>query len=89
MKKKEDYLKTLKDRKEKGKGRVNHSHQFIGLSIAKMLDDDNHKSLYIKLAKNNDEQDLMKVAKDVADRKNINNKGAYFMKVWKEYSNKK
>lgn len=87
--KKDDYLKTLKERREKGKGRVNHSHQFTGLSIANMLDDNDHKSLYIRLAKNNDEQDLMKIAKEVANRKNINNKGAYFMKVWKEHKNKK
>ncbi len=76
------YLEEIKKRKKDSK--VYKEFQLTGLEIADILDDREHKSLYIKLAKTNPRQKLMEVAKDVADRKNVKNMGAYFMKVWKE-----
>lgn len=74
-----DYLKTLKERSKKS--RVYKNYQFIGLAIAQLLNDEKHKSLYIKLAKEHNQSHLLGIAKDVAERKNIKNKGGYFMKV--------
>ena len=76
------YLDEIKKRKKDSK--VYKEFQLTGLELAEILGDESHKSLYIKLAKTNPRQRLMAVAKDVADRKNVKNMGAYFMKVWKE-----
>jgi hypothetical protein len=75
-----NYLKVLKERSKEN--RVHKKFQMIGLTIAQMLDDEKHKSLYIKLAKKYDEHKLITTAKNVAERKNIKNKGAYFMRVF-------
>ena len=75
-----DYLEELKKRKKES--RVYNEHQLTGLLIAEILEDDAHKSLYIKLAKENNADSLFKLAKSVADRKNVENKGAYFMKLY-------
>ncbi len=74
-----DYLEILKERAQKS--RVYKKYQLTGLLIAQLLNDEKHKSLYIKLAKKHNSDDLLRIAKDVAERKNIKNKGAYFMKV--------
>ncbi|MDP3015119.1 MAG: hypothetical protein Q8N28_01770 [bacterium] len=74
-----DYLETLKERAKTSK--VYKKYQLTGLLIAQLLNDDKHKSLYIKLAKKHNNDDLMRIAKDVSERKKIENKGAYFMKV--------
>jgi len=74
-----NYLNTLKERAKKS--HVYKSYQFIGLTIAQLLNDEKHKSLYIKLAKEHNQSHLLGIAKDVAERKNIENKGGYFMKV--------
>lgn len=74
-----DYLETLKERAKTS--RVYKKYQLIGLLIAQLLNDDKHKSLYIKLAKKHNNDDLLRIAKDVSERKKIENKGAYFMKV--------
>ena len=76
------YLDEIKKRKKDSK--VYKEFQLTGLELAEILGDESHKSLYIKLAKTNPRQRLMAVAKDVADRKDVKNMGAYFMKVWKE-----
>jgi len=47
--------------------------------LAEILEDKKHKSLYMKLAKRHGAQKLIELAKDVASRKNVKNKGAYFM----------
>ena len=73
------YLKKLKQRGKES--HVYRNYQLFGLEIAEMLQDERHKSLYIKLAKENGGEKLRRIAKDVADRKGIKNKGAYFMKV--------
>lgn len=73
------YLKKLKQR---GKdSHVYRKYQLFGLEIAQILNDEKHKALYIKLAKERGGDRLRKLAKDVADRKNIKNPGAYFMKI--------
>lgn len=82
-----DYLKTIKDR-----GKESHVYkkfQLIGLEIAKLLNDEKHKSLYIKLAKQYDAENLLAIAKDVSQRKKIENKGGYFMRIIQELRVKK
>jgi hypothetical protein len=74
-----DYLKKLKKRGEES--HVYRKYQLLGLEVAQILQDEKHKSLYIKLAKEYGADRLMRVAKDVAERRGIRNKGAYFMRV--------
>ena len=74
-----NYLKIIKERAKKS--HVYKKYQFTGLLIAQLLNDEKHKSLYIKLAKKHPGGHLLSIAKDVAERKNIENKGGYFMKV--------
>jgi len=76
----DDYFLVLAERRKKS--RASEPHQFLGLIIARLLDDANHKSLYIKLAKEHDAQKVWRLAKSVAEKKNVKNKGAYFMKVF-------
>lgn len=75
-----DYLKVLNERTKTT--RVSKPYQLIGLYLAELLEDDGHKALYIKLAKTCDNQQLIELAKNITERKEIKNKGAYFMKVW-------
>jgi hypothetical protein len=78
----EKYVNELKRR-----GKESHvytKYQLIGLEISQILGDEKHKALYIKLAKQNDADTLMRLAKDIAERQNIKNKGAYFMTLLKE-----
>lgn len=74
------YSKLLK---RKRKSKVFYKHQLIGLILANLLNDRKHKSLYIKLAKEYNEQELLTVAKLINTNKKIKNKAAYFMKIWK------
>ncbi len=76
---KNDYMKRLKERTKTSK--IYKTYQMTGLELAEILGDKEHKSLYIKLAKENDERKLLEIAKDIASKKNIRNKGAYFMRV--------
>jgi len=78
---KEDYLKKLQ--KRAGESRVYSEHQLIGLEISQLLKDEEHKSLYIKLAKENNPERLLGIAKELSKNKNVRNKGAYFMTVVK------
>ncbi len=73
------YLTALKDRAKES--HVYKKFQLTGLEIAEILRDEPHKSLYIKLAKQYDPGELLRLAKEVAERKNVNNKGAYFMRL--------
>lgn len=75
-----DYINILESRTKTSK--VYQSHQLIGLQLADILEDRKHKALYMKLAKNNDPQKLLGMAKRVAENQQIINKGAYFMKVF-------
>ena len=75
----EDYLKELKER---GKAsRVYREYQLVGLMVSQVLDDEKHKSLYIKLAREYGSEKMLQLAKSVAERKRVKNKGAYFMKM--------
>jgi len=76
----DDYIEELKRRRKES--RVYSEYQLVGLLVAEVLEDEEHKSLYIKLAKEHDPHKLLKLAKSVAERKNVENKGAYFMKLW-------
>jgi hypothetical protein len=73
------YLKKLRERGKES--HVYRKYQLIGLEVAQILSDEKHKSLYIKLAKEHGADQLMRLAKDVAERRGIRNKGAYFMRV--------
>jgi hypothetical protein len=73
------YLKKLAERSKTS--HVYRKFQLTGLEIAEILQDEKHKALYIKLAKELDGHRLVQIAKDIAERKNVKNKGAYFMKV--------
>lgn len=78
----EKYWKQLTERVKKSK--VYQPYQFTGLTIADLLEDNKNKSLYIKLAKENDNDQLIRLAKKIAENKNIRKKGAYFMKIFFE-----
>lgn len=76
---KDKYMTELKRR-----GKESHVYtkfQLIGLEVSQILHDEKHKALYIKLAKDRDPEMLMRLAKDVAERSNVSNKGAYFMSL--------
>lgn len=73
------YIEALKDRAKKS--RVSKPFQFIGLEIAVTLHDLEHKALYIKLSKEHDPQRLLALAKEVSERRDVKNRGAYFMKM--------
>jgi len=82
-----EYIKTIQERSKKS--HIYSRHQSMGLLLADILGDQEHKSLYIKLAKEGDEQQLLTLAKDISQRKNIRNKGAYFMKMLSESKKKR
>jgi hypothetical protein len=84
---KSKYLADLKKRTKES--RAYTAYQVLGLEIAEILGDQNHKSLYIKLAKDGDPHTLLRLAKSVAEKKHVKSKGAYFMKVLKETRNQK
>lgn len=74
----------MKELRERGKqSRVYRSFQLDGLEIARILGDEKHKALYIRLAKTRDPAELRRLAGSVAENKNVKNKGAYFMSCLK------
>lgn len=73
-----EYLEEI--RKRAIKSHVYSQHQLIGLEIARLLDDEAHKTFYMKLAKERGTQELLSIARDVSER-DIKNKGSYFMKI--------
>jgi hypothetical protein len=77
-----DYLKLIEERAKQS--HVYTKHQLIGLVLAEMLGDEDHKSFYMRLAKDYPENELFSLAGDVAENDQIKNKGAYFMTVWHE-----
>ena len=75
-----EYLKNLDTRARQSK--VYRSYQAIGLELATTLHDFSHTSLYIKIAKEHDDYErLLGLAKSIAERPNVKNKGAYFMRL--------
>ncbi len=78
------YIKELKQR---GKdSHVYQKYQLLGLEIAHALKDERHKALYIKLAKERGGEEMLRLAKEVAEKRDIKNMGAYFMAVLKSTS---
>jgi hypothetical protein len=82
----EKYVAELKRRGKES--HVYKKYQLLGLEISQILADEKHKALYIKLAKEQDAETLMRLAKDIAERTNVKNKGAYFMTMLKERNTK-
>jgi len=76
-----NYLGKIKERVQKA--RVYKKFQATGLLIAELLGDPGHKSLYIKLAKEYKEQELLTLATTISQNKKIAKKGAYFMSMIK------
>lgn len=79
---KHEYGELLKSRKKDS--RVYKSFQATALALAEILEDKEHTSLYMRLAKKYNNQELIRVAKTVAEKKEIENKGGYFMAVLKK-----
>ena len=75
------YLKELERRGKES--HVYRKYQLLGLEISQILKDEKHKALYIKLAKEKNGDRLLRLAKEIAERKNIKNMGAYFMTLLK------
>lgn len=75
------YIKELKRRAKES--HVYRKYQLLGLKIAETLRDEKHKSLYIKLAKERSGERLLRLAKEIAERRNVKNRGAYFMTLLK------
>ncbi len=84
---KREYFKTLKERSKTS--HVYKRFQLTGLVISQLLNDEKHKSLYIKLAKKHNNDKLIAIAKDISERKRIENKGAYFMTVLQRLNKKR
>lgn len=74
-----EYVNQLKKRKKKSK--IYQKHQLSGLIIANLLKDQKHKTLYIKLAKEINNEKLIELAKSIIENQKIKNPAAYFM--WK------
>ena len=77
-----EYIKTLAKRAKESK--IYKEFQSTGLMLAEILDDRENKAIYIRLCKIYDNQELIRRARDVAERQNIKNMGAYFMKILKD-----
>jgi len=84
---KETYLKELARRGKES--HVYRKYQLIGLEISQLLKDERHKVLYIKLAKEGNADRMLALAKDVAGRDSVKNKGAYFMAILREEAEKR
>lgn len=77
----EAYLDKIRERAKKS--RIHTRHQMIGLMIANILEDKKYLSLYIKMAREENGEKMLYMAKSIAENIRITNKGAYFMKVWR------
>jgi hypothetical protein len=75
----EDYINNLK--KRAATSHVYKKHQLLGLEIAEILHDRGHRSLYMKLSKHSNGDELLRLAKDVAERVSVQNLGGYFMRI--------
>ncbi len=73
------YMKEVQERRKKT--HVHQEFQEIGLMVAELLCDGPHKALYIKLAKELGKDKILTLAKSVAERREVSNRGAYFMSV--------
>ncbi|MEY4731647.1 MAG: hypothetical protein RL681_593 [Candidatus Parcubacteria bacterium] len=71
------YLEIIRERGKRS--RIYRKYQLVGLEIAELLRDPAHTALYIKLAKDRNANELRELARSVANRKKVRNRGAYFM----------
>jgi len=75
-------IKNILSERDPEKGKyVKHEFQAFGYELAKAFDDLEHKSLYIKLAKEEDRKLLERARDFVKGAENVDNKGRLFM--WK------
>ncbi len=74
-----EYLETLRERAKTS--RIYKRHQSTGLTVAELLGDSEHIALYIKLARDYGDEQVLSLAKSVSERTGINNMGAYFMRL--------
>ncbi len=81
-----DYLGKIKNRVKNA--RVYKKFQATGLEMAELLNDAKHKALYMKIAKEYSEQDILPLAKRISQNKKVAKKGAYFMSVLKTLKKK-
>ncbi len=84
------YVKNLKKRGEKR--HITQEFQLMGMEIATTLHDLPHKALYIKYAKQYGGGAMLALAKDIAERRDVKNLGAYFVSVvasLRTYENKR
>ena len=72
-----EYIKELKKRAKES--HIYKEYQLTGVNIAEILSDEKHKALYIKLAKQKDNDMLLRLAKNINEKKGIKNKCSYFM----------
>lgn len=77
------YTKTLAFRRTRSSP-ISRDYQFTGLMLADVLRDRTHKQIYLKLAREYDSGDLIRLAKDVAGREGVVNRGAYFMRRFQQ-----
>ena len=75
----EAYLKELAERTKTS--HIYRKYQATGVALAELLQDKKHTALYIKLAKQANNEELIRIAKTITEKKDISNYGAYFMKV--------
>ena len=80
------YLDKMRERAKKN--RIHSRHQMIGLMVADTLRDPKYKSLYIKMAREEDGEKMLYIAKSIAENTRVKNKGAYFMRMWQIARNK-
>lgn len=73
------YLQIISER-QKDK-HITREFQLIGLEVAGILHDQAHKALYIKLTKQFGKDKILSLSKTVAENKNVDNLGAYFMRA--------
>ena len=75
----EAYFKELAERTKTS--HIYRKYQATGVALAELLQDKKHTALYIKLAKQANNEELIRIAKTITEKKDISNYGAYFMKV--------
>ena len=85
----EDISDVIKKKDLKGSSRNKYEFQAYGNRLAEELNDPKHRSLYIKLAKEED-RNLLELAREfVIKQKHIQKKGPLFMWKLKQLRNKK
>ena len=74
-----EYLESLKKRSKRPY--ATQPFQILGYEIAVALKDLKNRGLYMRLAKTHNPEQLLAIAKDISQNRNIKNKTHYFLKV--------